>query len=216
MIELFDPNSLAVVGGGTLLATLVHCGPKACRLTVAVLLSAATHKFDFVKARAEVSRQIADIEQDGLVRSDPNPIGDQEIDDATAALVKSRSLAGLSSEHDRHRRQRLQRSQIAQSVLLKAAELGPILGLAGTLLALAGLVSPDTTASSSIANAIGTAVLTTLYGLLLSNFVFAPLASLVDRKARNEDLAREELFAWMEAKILEADPRTRRPLEVAR
>ena len=216
MIELFDIPSLGVVVGGTLLATLGHCGPTACRTATVVLLDTARRRFDAVKARAEMSRQISEIQQDGLVRSEPDPIGDDEIDDATAALVKSRSLTGLSSEHDKHRRHRLKRSQIASSVLLKAAELGPILGLAGTLLALAGQVNTGTSAPSSIADAIGTAVLTTLYGLLLSNFVFAPLASLVERRSRDEDLAREELFAWMEARILEADPRTRRPLEIAR
>ena len=214
MIELFDMPSLGVVGGGTLVATLAHCGPQSCRTTLAVLFG--KKRFDFVRARADVSRQIAEIQQDGLVRSEPEPIGDSEIDDATAALVRSRSLTGLTSEHDRHRQQRLRRATIASGVLMKAAELGPVLGLAGTLLALAGLVNTGSLEGDGIASAIGTAVLTTLYGLLLSNFVFAPLSSLVERRSREEDLAREELFAWMEARILEAEPRVQRQLEPAR
>ncbi|MBC7158885.1 MAG: MotA/TolQ/ExbB proton channel family protein [Porphyrobacter sp.] len=118
------------------------------------------------------------------------------------ALIRRRSLAALHEEHERHRAARLARAQSAAGVFDQAAELAPVLGLAGTLLSLGGLSVQA--AGGDTAGAIGTAVTTTLYGLLLANFVFAPLGAAIARRSRAEEAARQTLLDWLEGAVREA------------
>ena len=63
------------------------------------------------------------------------------------------------------------------------------------------------------------AVTTTLYGLILANFVFAPLSAAVARRSRAEEQARQGLLDWLEEAVRDAckavppvaaaEPRTR-------
>ncbi|WP_119459826.1 MotA/TolQ/ExbB proton channel family protein [Rhodospirillaceae bacterium SYSU D60014] len=72
-------------------------------------------------------------------------------------------------------------------VLHRAAEIAPAMGLIGTLVGLVqmlgGLDDPAT-----IGPSMSVALLTTLYGALLANMVFAPLASKLERIAEVEAL----------------------------
>jgi chemotaxis protein MotA len=77
-----------------------------------------------------------------------------------------------------------------------AAELAPVLGLAGTLVAL-GQAQGAAAANSGIVGAISTAVVTTLYGLIAANFLFAPIGNAIARKARQEENDRDEVLDWL-------------------
>ena len=75
-------------------------------------------------------------------------------------------------------------------VLHRAAEVAPAMGLIGTLVGLVqmlgGLDDPAT-----IGPSMSIALLTTLYGALLANMVFAPLASKLERNAEAEALVNQ-------------------------
>ena len=205
-ISLIDPASLAIVAGGTVLTTLLHCGPSACRHALRVVLETLRPGFDPARARSELARQIAEIARNGLVRSEPRPIGDAEFDEATDALIASRSLQQLVERHREHRRRRLARAGEARLVLERAAELAPVLGLAGTLISLGLLAGRSPTSDPDLASTLGMAVLTTFYGLVTAHFIAAPLAEIVERRAQAEDARREELFAWLEDEVARAEP----------
>ena len=49
--------------------------------------------------------------------------------------------------------------------------------------------------------AIAMAVITTLYGLVAANFVFAPIGSAIGRKSRKEERDREAVLEWLEEGI---------------
>jgi len=84
------------------------------------------------------------------------------------------------------------RSRHAQSVgvFRRAAEVSPAMGLIGTLVGLVqmlgGLDDPST-----IGPAMAVALLTTFYGAVLANMVFAPLATKLERKSVAETLLNE-------------------------
>lgn len=203
---LFDAPSFALVVGGTLTATLGHCGASACRDMAVELAQLMQGRFDPVRARSELARQVRLIGTDGLVRSDLVSTGDTEIDNATLALITRRSLGALATQHERQRRRRLARTDRARGVLLRMADLAPVAGLGGTLLSLATLAEAGI-AGGGPAGAIGMAVLTTLYGLLLANGVALPLAGWIERRAQAEDQAREEVFGWLNAQVAKVEPR---------
>ena len=199
MTNLFDPLSAAIVLGGTVVAVLLRCGWQEVRGALTAVSQLFDAPFDSVGIRAQLARQIQEIDEDGLVRAKAHRFGDGEFDELSQALVRDRSIQILCDEHERHRVRRSATAGTAAQVLTEAAELAPILGLAGTLFALGGL---STVAEGDYARSIGTAVTTTLYGLIVANFLFAPLSAAVERRAQSEEKARQALLDWL-ARALE-------------
>lgn len=197
---LLDPASAALVIFGTLLATLMRCGWADTRAALAALAHLFMPRFDAVHARAELAIQVQEIDEDGLLRAEPRHFGDGEFDEMTDALLKTRTIEALHERHTAHRVRRIESARRASAVLASAAELAPVLGLVGTLVSLGGL-STAVAADGDYARAIAMAVATTLYGLVGANFVFAPLAATISRRAEAEDRAREELIDWLLAAI---------------
>lgn len=204
IMQLLDPLSAAIVLGGTLAATLLRCGWRDAGATLRALAQFPGRPFDSGRVRAELAAQVREIGEDGILRAEPHRFGDGEFDELSEALIRHRSIKALHEEHARHRERRQTAAGSAVRVLNEAAELAPVLGLAGTLVALGGF---SAAADADYARSIGTAVITTLYGLVLANFVFAPLAAAVARRARIEERERQELIDWLAAAVERAIPR---------
>lgn len=210
--HLLDATSAAIVIGGTTVATLLRCGVGDCGHTLAAIAQLGRPRFDGQKTRAELAVQIQDIRNDGLLRAQPHHFSDREFDAAADALIGSRSLAPLIQAHEIHKSRRLEASNRAVRTLAQAAELAPVFGLAGTLISLSQL-PVEGIAKGHFATAIGMAVLTTLYGLLLANIVLAPLARVVERAALAEERERQKLVDWLAGEVAAALPR-RKPTAV--
>jgi chemotaxis protein MotA len=203
---LFDPAAAAIVVGGTLLATYLRCGTTSCRSAAGALAQIGRRRFDAEATRAELAAQVRAIRQDGLLRVEPRHFADREFEEATDALIGRRSVAALLAAHEAHKQRRIEASQRASATLSQAAELSPVFGLAGTLISLSQL-PVDGIARGAYAGAIGMAVLTTLYGLLLANLVLAPLARVIDRRAAAEEAERQKIVDWLAAQVAPAIPR---------
>ncbi len=78
-----------------------------------------------------------------------------------------------------------QRHRGAASILRKAAEIAPAMGLIGTLIGLVQMLG-NLDDPSTIGPSMAVALLTTLYGAVLSNMVFSPLASKLERNTNEE------------------------------
>ena len=194
--NLLDGTSAAIVVGGTLLATVLRCGLRDCIMTLGSLATALRPGFDVNKARAELALQIQDIRTDGLLRAEPHQFGDREFDEMTDALIEQRSLSPIIAKHEAHKALRTKASETAAATLFQAAEMGPVFGLVGTLVALSQM-QPDPTGQSMLSSSIPTAIITTFYGLLIANVVFAPLARFVQRRASTEEDQRQQLIDWL-------------------
>ena len=206
LTSLVDVRALALVCGGTLLATLLRSGLGECRITVRVLARLWRRRFDANMIRSELARQVREIQQDGLVRANPHQFGDSEFDEATGAMIEARSVDAMLAMHEHHRARRTGAAGAASRTLAQSAELAPVFGLAGTLVSLSQLPSSGL-AAGQFAGAISLAVLTTLYGLLLANLLLAPLSRAVERAIAREEEEREKLFDWLSAQIAPADDR---------
>jgi len=213
-MQIFDPLSAGLVGGGTVAATLLRCGPRDFAAAARTLARLPRRRFDPAAIRAELAAQVQEIGRDGLVRAQPHQFGDGEFDMAADALIRSRSVEALFDRHEEFRQRRAREADGAVEVLGQAAELAPVLGLAGTLLSLGAL--PGTLlAGSGYAVAISGAVTTTLYGLVLAHFVFAPLAAAVARRAAQEESQRRELMDWLAGAVRRLRPVAAAPAEQA-
>ena len=203
---MIDFEALALMLGGTVLAALLQAGWANFRVTLGAAASLLRPAFNPAKTKAELSRQIGDLSRDGLVRAPRAAIADAEFGDSTAAMIAERSLAALLGHHAASRALRFANAASAREVCHQAAELAQMFGLAGTLLSL-GRLGPLASGADGVAGAIGLAVTTTLYGVILANILFVPLGGMIERRALAEDKAREELFAWLETHAQKSAPR---------
>lgn len=201
MQHWFDPIAIGIVFLGTLAATVLRCGLVDARLALATVRSLVRPAFDPVQARAEVAKQITEIASDGFLRAEPRHFGDQEFDRLADILISQRSAASLHDEHSKYRSRRADIASRAVRFLDCAAELAPVMGLAGTLIALGssrGGGAVTGAAAGGLVESIAMAVVTTLYGLLAANFLFAPLSNAVQRRARAEERDRDAVLDWLE------------------
>lgn len=202
---LLDPASLLLVAGGTLLATVLRAGPRSFALALREAMNLSRKRFDTEKVRAALSGQVNSVKVDGLIRARMHETGDGIFDRAVAAMLLQRSVKGLRASHDAYCRGCVARAQLASGTWASAAELSPAFGLVGTLLSLSQLPG-GSFESAGFNAAISGAVLTTLYGVLLANLLFAPLADAIARAAEHEREQRQSLVDWLEAQIEEAEP----------
>jgi len=79
----------------------------------------------------------------------------------------------------------LQRHYKSANVLKKAAEFAPAMGLIGTLIGLVQMLG-NLSDPASIGPAMAVALLTTFYGAVLANMVFAPLSTKLERNSTEE------------------------------
>jgi chemotaxis protein MotA len=204
--SLIDPASAAIVLGGTLVATFLRSGVTDCRVAIGAVLALFRPRFRADWARAQLATHVQAIRRDGLIRAETHHIGDAEFDAACDGLAQSHSLAALRDVHQHHRERRQDRSARAVDTFAQAAELAPVFGLAGTLVSLSQLSSTEA-GQLDFTAAIGMAVLTTLYGLLLGNIILAPLARLVERAATAAEHERQDVVDWLETQIAPAVPK---------
>lgn len=200
--NLFDAASLLIVVGGTCIATALRCGGEDLHAAGVAIGQLVRPRFHAADVRAELAVQVREIQQDGVLRAEHHHVGDEEFDDATDALIGTRSVEALHDAHVAHKRRRMKQNRRAVRTLTQAADLSPVLGLAGTLISLTQMSGGD----GDFTNAISMAVLTTLYGLLLGNLIFAPFARAVARRASHEEAERQRLLDWLELQLADAMP----------
>lgn len=211
----FDALGAAIVLGGTAVATLARCGVTACKTTAVQLRELARPRFDLASHRAQLASQVSRMQRDGVIRSEPALLDDPELSDANRALCQFRSVDAMLHEHERHRA--LREHGRAQTILVleRASELAPVMGLAGTLIALAQLPSAGLAGEADIIGAVSIAVVSTLAGLLLANLVLTPLAEAVRRRGEHDELQREELVQWLAKQLAPACPTRQIPTGAA-
>jgi chemotaxis protein MotA len=205
---LLDPGAFALVVGGTILATLLRAGPRAFATALRETLRLPRRRFDTAGVRAALAGQVNAVRTDGLFRARLHETGDAVFDQAVAAMLLQRSVRGLRSSHDAYCQGRVQSARLAEETWTSAAELAPAFGLVGTLLSLSQLPAGSFD-SAGFNAAISGAVLTTLYGVLIANLAFAPLAMAIARAAEHERAQRQGLIDWLEAQIDEVEPHHR-------
>ena len=210
----FDPLAIAIVLAGTLVATTLRCGLADTRTALAALRGLFERAFDPALAKANLAIQISEIADDGFVRAEAHHFGDSEFDSLSDIMISQRSIQSLHGEHEKFKEARLASAHTAIRVFDCAAELAPVLGLAGTLVALGQ--AQGAPQDGGLVGAIATAVVTTLYGLIGANFVFAPLGSAIARKSRREERDRDDVLEWLAHGIRKTGvPGTPRPERAA-
>jgi chemotaxis protein MotA len=189
-----DLPSILIVFGGTLAVTMVSFSLRDMVNTQKLLLSTFTYS---TRAPGAAGRQVMEIAE--KARRD----GPLSLQGSLAGLRSEPFLArGVAlvidgtpgPEAERVMRTELyaivERNLRGAGILRRAAEVAPAMGLIGTLVGLVQMLG-RLDDPAAIGPAMALALLTTLYGAILGNMVFAPLAGKLEKKSAEESLINE-------------------------
>lgn len=99
-----------------------------------------------------------------------------------------------------------QRHRRASSILRRAAETAPAMGLIGTLVGLVQMLA-DLTNPETIGPAMALALLTTFYGAIMGMVILAPMAAKLERNSNEEVLNRALILTAMSSIARQENPR---------
>lgn len=210
MSALFDPAALAIVVAGTVLGTVARCGWREFGAALVTAGGLLRRGFRSDANRKALALAIGAVQRDGHRRADPALPPDRALGLMLETYLRHGTLEAIGQVRRSERALDEARRVGAAQVFGWAGELAPVFGLIGTLYGFTQL-TPDPGAATSITimAAISTAVLTSLYGALLSHLLCHPLAGAIERRGHAEEREREALAEWFTTQIESSDPGVR-------
>jgi len=142
----------------------------------------------------------------GVMALDRSVIADVDVAAAVALIVDGGAPDDVADMLRQRRRARSERAVAAAELWAGAADTAPAMGMIGTLIGLVGMFVKMRD-PSAIGAAMAVALLATLYGAVLANLVFAPIAARLRRHARDEAVERLRLDAPLIALAAREAPR---------
>lgn len=199
--ELFDPDAMAIVFTGTMLATAARSGWGDLWCGAKALTRIGHRKFDEDANRIALAQTASAIQRDGYLCAETPMPPDGSLARMIDAYVRHGTLEAMHTIRRADRAVREAGRARAVSVFEYAGELAPVFGLVGTLFAITRMM-PDVDGSTAASlAAIATAVLSTIYGVLLAHLVCIPIAGRIERAGEREETAREELASWLDRQL---------------
>ncbi|HIQ36994.1 MAG TPA: motility protein A [Desulfocapsa sulfexigens] len=202
------PSGL-IVGGGTIGVALVHyplsdiMGAVAIAKKTVLNKDESPHKLivqlmEFAnKARKEgilsLQGMMDTVDDEFLVKAMQMAVDGQEPE--TLRSMLSTEVEYLQERHDK-----------GQDIFVSLASYAPAMGMVGTLIGLVQMLmnmsDPD-----SIGPAMAVALLTTLYGAVLANVFFAPMAGKLSNRSASETLIKNLVIEGMQSILSGENPR---------
>ena len=186
-----DLPAFLMVFGGTAAVTLVSFSlddavklPEIIRTTLFHKIPLASNSALRLVALADLARLQGFMALEGQLS---NLQDDRFLVKAMALVVDNTTPEVIGAELRLELQAILARHQRAASMLRRAGEVAPAMGLVGTLVGLVRMLS-SLDNPSSIGPAMAVAILATLYGAVLANMVLLPLAHKLDRNSQTEAL----------------------------
>jgi chemotaxis protein MotA len=201
-----DPVAIAIVFGGTLLATALRTPAPELVRAVAALRVLARRRFSAAPLLEQIVAQDRIARRHGAMALDRSVIADPDVAAGIAGVVDGATPEAIAADLEARRRARIERHLGAADCWAAAAEAAPAMGMVGTLV---GLVVMFTRMSdpTAIGGAMAVALLATLYGALVANLIAMPIAARLRAAARVEATERQRLVAPLIALAVREAPR---------
>jgi chemotaxis protein MotA len=206
LAQFLDATALAIVGGGTVLVTVLRAPIADVGRAVVALRTLGRSRFDGDALVAQVAALARTAQRQGVVALDRSVIRDADVRAAVADIVDGAEGAAVAAMLDHLRRARVERHLAAADVWAGAAEAAPAMGMVGTLVGLAAMFATMTD-PAAIGGAMAVALMATLYGALIANLLAMPVAVRLRAAARCEAFERARLVAPLAALAARETPR---------
>ena len=203
-----DPVALAIVGGGTIVATLLRAPMADVGRALRALAVVGRSPWDAGALATQVEALSRISARHGVMQLDRSVIADRDVSAAIAAIVDGTDPDTVAAMIDHARTARHERHRAAADVWAAIADIAPAMGLVGTLIGLVRMFL-SMTDPKAIGAAMAIALLTTLYGAIVANLVAMPIAARLRRLARAEYLERGRLIVPLSALARREAPRQR-------
>lgn len=178
---LFDPIAFALVAGGTAIVAILRSGPETFSYSIRSLMQ--RHEPDALKQEqlaAEFTAMAGIARRSGLVALEFHPVEDPFTARCLAHLVDGADEERLAAILDRELMELDAANTNAIDAWQGVVDLAPAIGLIGTLIGLVGLLG-QLNDPQAIAPALAIALLTTLYGAVISNIIAIPVLARLRR-----------------------------------
>ena len=204
--QLLDPVAFAIVGGGTALGVVLRTPMRDVGRALAALRTLGRRRFTAEPLINQIVVQGRIARGHGVFALDRAVITDPDLATGITAIVDGADAEGVTALVAHARRARIERHTAAADVWAGAAELAPAMGMVGTLVGLARMFATMRD-PAAIGAAMAIALLATLYGALLANLLFMPLANRLRVAARAEAFQRARIEAPLAALAAREAPR---------
>ena len=176
---------LAIVIGGTAAAALI-CYPlkEVMRVFNVFLLALGAEELpigNYVRELVRLAKTASKKGAISLERALPG-IENQFLKQAVQMLVDGYSKEEIKEILDTTIQQHYDQEMASAGIYRTMAKLAPAFGIIGTLIGLIGMMQSLEGDMASLGPSMATALTTTLYGVLLSNMIFLPIAIKVEKR----------------------------------
>ena len=185
-MQYFDPVALLIVGGGTVLVTVLRSGLTPFVQSIRVIVRQHHDRISRTEALAQSFGEMSLIAR----RSGPLALEHHKVDEPFLAHGLARFVDGADEARLQHYLERelarLDDHHHAQVDCWRGwIDHAPAMGLIGTLIGLVGVLG-NISDPRAIGPALGLALLTTLYGALLANLVGVPVLARLQLRLSEE------------------------------
>lgn len=189
VMAFVDPASILIVIGGTFSVTAISFSLGEVMKGQTLILKAVFSKSNDAAAAAVKVLELADLARKNGVLGMQETLKDLDdipfLQKGLGMVIDGTPGDEVEKVMRQETKGMLGRHQASVMMLQRAATVAPAMGLIGTLVGLVQMLGnlddPD-----SIGPSMAIALLTTLYGAILANMVFAPLAGKLERNSKEE------------------------------
>ena len=185
LVAFLDPAAIGIVAGGTVVATLLRTSLGDVGRGVAALGVLARKPFDATPLVDQIAALGRIARRHGMHALDRSVIADHDVAAAVAGIVDGATPDEIMRQLDERRRARILRHAAAADMWAGAAEVAPAMGMIGTVVGLI-LMFSKMNDPAAMGPAMGIAMLTTLYGLILAFGIAGPIAARLERLSEAE------------------------------
>jgi chemotaxis protein MotA len=180
--------SLLLVLGGTVLVTMMKFSLRKFLGATTIAVKAFLHKPSSPEQLIENAVELAkSARQGGLLALEDAEVRDDFMKSGLGLLIDGHPADVVRSMLTKDLHQTLQRHSDGQDIFKAIGDVGPAMGMIGTLIGLVQMLA-NMDDPKLIGPAMAIALLTTLYGAILANMVALPIADKLALRSREENI----------------------------
>ena len=180
--------SLLLVLGGTVLVTMMKFSLGKFLGATSIAVKAFLHKPSSPEELIENAVELAkSARQGGLLALEDAEVRDDFMKSGLSLLIDGHPAEVVRSMLSKDLNQTLQRHSDGQDIFKAIGDVGPAMGMIGTLIGLVQMLA-NMDDPKQIGPAMAIALLTTLYGAILANMVALPIADKLAVRSREENV----------------------------
>ncbi|MFC1513084.1 MotA/TolQ/ExbB proton channel family protein [Thermodesulfobacteriota bacterium] len=179
--------SILVVVGGTIATAFIRYSMADVINSIKVALNAFTSRLSVPQEVIQEIVNLANIaRKNGLIVLEQQPITDAFLKKAIMYCVDGHEAEFIQEVLEKEVELTVERHEVGQGVFKGMGDAAPAFGMIGTLVGLVQMLA-NMSDAASIGPAMAVALLTTLYGAILANVLFLPLADKLALRSSEEE-----------------------------